>query len=157
MTVTAEAAIAAITTSRVEASLALGTTSIGNLEASPNLCWSISGIPMASFNAVVRYRPGPDPDREIDAVLGHFASRAMPLTWWVEGAQQDLERRLRDHGFIYYGEESPGMAIVLTSAASLGETPRSVSVQRVTDPTRADLRVRARAVMGGVGIESAEL
>jgi hypothetical protein len=30
-------------------------------------------------------------------------------------------------------------------------------VERVTDPTLADLRVRARAVMGGVGIESAEL
>jgi hypothetical protein len=30
-------------------------------------------------------------------------------------------------------------------------------IERVTDPARADLRVRAWAVMGGVGIESAEL
>lgn len=39
---------------------------------------------------------------------------------------------------------------------AMGGVGADGGVQRVTDPARADLRVRARAVMGGVGIESAE-
>jgi hypothetical protein len=40
---------------------------------------------------------------------------------------------------------------------AMGGVGADGGVQRVTDPASADLRVRARAVMGGVGIESAEL
>jgi hypothetical protein len=40
---------------------------------------------------------------------------------------------------------------------AMGGVGADGGVQRVTDPARADLRVRARAVMGGVGIESAEV
>jgi len=39
---------------------------------------------------------------------------------------------------------------------AMGGVGADGGIQRVTDPARADLRVRARAVMGGVGIESAE-
>jgi hypothetical protein len=39
---------------------------------------------------------------------------------------------------------------------AMGGVGADGGVQRVTDPARADVRVRARAVMGGVGIESAE-
>ncbi len=133
MTVTSEAALAAITTSRVEASLALGRTSIGVVEASPDVCWSISGIPMASFNAVFQCRLGSDPERQIDAVLRHFATRDMPLVWWVKGTEEDLERRLWAHGLRYYDDESPGMAIALTSASLLHGRAPSASVQRVTE------------------------
>src|SRR4051794_10250756 len=40
---------------------------------------------------------------------------------------------------------------------AMGGVGADGGVQRVTDPASADLRVRARSVMGGVGIESAEL
>jgi hypothetical protein len=40
---------------------------------------------------------------------------------------------------------------------AMGGVGADGGIERVTDPARADLRVRARAVMGGVGIESAEL
>ena len=40
---------------------------------------------------------------------------------------------------------------------AMGGVGADGGVQRVSDPAQADLRVRARAVMGGVGIESAEL
>jgi hypothetical protein len=40
---------------------------------------------------------------------------------------------------------------------AMGGVGADGGVQRVTDPAAADLRVRARAVMGGVGIESVEL
>ena len=134
LTTTSEAALDSITTSREEASLALGRTSLGVVEAGPDLSWSISGIPMASFNAVLHCRLGPDPDRQIDAVLRHFAERAMPLVWWVQGADDDLERRLRDHGLEYYGHESPGMAVALTSASLLRGRQPSAPVHRVTEP-----------------------
>jgi hypothetical protein len=39
---------------------------------------------------------------------------------------------------------------------AMGGVGADGGVQRVTDPARADVRVRARAVMGGVGIETAE-
>jgi hypothetical protein len=40
---------------------------------------------------------------------------------------------------------------------AMGGVGADAGVARVTDPATADLRVRARAVMGGVGIETAEL
>ena len=40
---------------------------------------------------------------------------------------------------------------------AMGGVGADDGIQRVTDPAAADLRVRARAVMGGVGIESVEL
>jgi hypothetical protein len=40
---------------------------------------------------------------------------------------------------------------------AMGGVGADEGIERVTDPALADLRVRARAVMGGVGIESAEL
>jgi hypothetical protein len=58
--------VAAITASRVEASLALGCTPLGVAYRSPEICWAISGIPMASFNAVIRLRRAPDPDHQIN-------------------------------------------------------------------------------------------
>ena len=88
MILTSEAALTAISTSRIEASLALGRTSLGVVEAAPDLCWSISGIPVASFNAVVRYRIGPDPDRKIDDVQRQFAARAMPFGFRKRGVSR---------------------------------------------------------------------
>jgi hypothetical protein len=39
----------------------------------------------------------------------------------------------------------------------MGGVGADSGIERVTDPAAADLRVRARAVMGGVGIEAAEI
>jgi GNAT superfamily N-acetyltransferase len=135
---TSEAALTAISTSRIEASLALGRTSLGVVEAAPDLCWSISGIPVASFNGVVRCRIGPDPDRRIDDVQRQFAARAMPFVWWVKGREEDLEKRLRNHGLDFESEESSGMALGLTSLPQVRSGPLVVSVQRITE--RPDLR-----------------
>ena len=88
---------------------------------------------MAGFNAVVRWRFGPDPDAQIDAVLRQFAGRNMPLTWWIKGTADDLERRLRDRGFVFDSQESPGMAIALTSASLLPGAVPAVSVQPVSE------------------------
>ncbi len=91
--VTPEAAVSAITASRVEASLSLGRTPIGAAHSSPEICWAISGIPMASFNAAIRLRTGPDPDHHIDVIQQTFAHRSMPFIWWVtrEDSQDGLD------------------------------------------------------------------
>jgi hypothetical protein len=148
VSLTAEGAISAITTSRLEASLALGRTRFGVVEAGPHLCWSISGIPMASFNAVARCRLGADPERQIDNLLGKFAERAMPFVWWVEGRQENLEKFLREHGFVYDDQESPGMAIDLASTpADRGMKSQGI-VERITD--RHALRTWVETLLGSV-------
>src|SRR5438132_13909288 len=112
MGVTPQLAVSAIQASRVESSLSLGRTPIGVARSSPEICWAISGIPMAAFNFVSRLRSGPDPDRQIDAMQQTFGARSMPFVWWVtqEDSEDGLEERLRKHGLDYYGEESIGMA-----------------------------------------------
>src|SRR5438270_9680773 len=101
MAPTPQEAVSAITASRVEASLSLGRTPIGSAYSSPEICWSISGIPMASFNFAIRLRRGPDPDSQIDTVRQTFAGRSMPFVWWVrqEDSQDGLEMDLRRHGW----------------------------------------------------------
>jgi ribosomal protein S18 acetylase RimI-like enzyme len=133
MGITPQIAVAAITASRVEASLALGRTPIGVAHSSPEICWAISGIPMASFNAAIRLRTAPDPDRQIVAIQQTFAQRSMPFVWWVtqEDEFQGLEMELRSHGFNYYGDESIGMAVALSNQAQLTPAGDSASVARI--------------------------
>jgi GNAT superfamily N-acetyltransferase len=133
VTISQDAAVAAISASRVEASLALGRTSIGVVDVTADLCRSISGIRMASFNAVFRLRSAPDPDRQIDGVIRYFASRTMPFIWWVKDTEGDLDTHLSNHGLDYYGEESAGMAIALTHTSRFGDNETPASVQRVND------------------------
>jgi GNAT superfamily N-acetyltransferase len=119
--------VAAITASRVEASLALGRTPFGVAYRGPEICWAISGIPMASFNAAIRLRVVPDPDRQIDEIQQTFAQRSMPFVWWVrqEDSGDGLETKLRSHGFDYYGDESIGMAMALPAPQ---QTPGGESI-----------------------------
>ena len=90
---------------------------------------------MASFNAVIRLRRGPDPDGQIDAMQQTFARRSMPFVWWVtqEDSEDGLEARLRNHGLDYDGEESMGMAIALPSQQDLVRRGESVSVERIVE------------------------
>ena len=90
---------------------------------------------MASFNAVIRLRRGPDPDGQIDAMQQTFARRSMPFVWWVtqEDSEDGLEARLRNHRLDYDGEESMGMAIALPSQQDLARRGESVSVERIVE------------------------
>src|SRR5438132_12944340 len=115
MAPTPQEAASAITASRVEASLSLGRTPIGAAHSSPEICWAISGIPMASFNATIRLKAGPYSDDQIDEIQQIFSERVMPFVWWVSDvdAENGLEPQLRQHGFDYYGDESIGMTMTL--------------------------------------------
>src|SRR5438046_7609729 len=134
MEVTTRAAVSAILASRVEASLSLGRTPLGAVHAGSEVCWAISGIPMASFNAAMRLRIGPDPDGQIDAIEQICAERSKPFVWWVrpEDSEDGRDTKLRSHGLDYYGEESIGMAIALESQPEtrVGE---AISVEHIVE------------------------
>jgi len=134
MEVTTRAAVSAILASRVEASLSLGRTPLGAVNAGAEICWAISGIPMASFNAAMRLRTGPDPDGQIDAIQQIFAERSMPFVWWVrqEDSEDGLDTKLRSHGLDYYGEESIGMAIALESQPET-RAGEAISVEHIVE------------------------
>src|SRR5207302_11047386 len=136
MAPTPQEAASAITASRVEASLSLGRTPIGSAHSSPDVCWAISGIPMAAFNFAIRLGRAPDPDSQIDTVRQTFAGRSMPFVWWVrqEDSQDGLETDLRRHGLDYDGEESIGMAIALPAQPELTRGRKSIAVERVVEP-----------------------
>ncbi len=82
---------------------------------------------MASFNAAIRLRAAPDPDRQIDEIQQTFGQRSMPFVWWLrhEDSEDGLETKLRSHGFDYYGDESIGMAIALPAPE---QTPGGESI-----------------------------
>jgi len=143
-----QAAVSAITASRVEAALALGRTPIGAVYSSPEICWAISGIPMASFNAAIRVRPGPAADRQINEIREVFAQRAMPFVWWVTPRDSDdgLEAKLRAHGFGYGDEESIGMAVSLIGRAAASPARKSLSVARIFEVT--DIRTWFATLLG---------
>jgi GNAT superfamily N-acetyltransferase len=141
--------VAAITASRVEASLALGRTPFGVAYRGPEICWAISGIPMASFNAAIRLRVAPDPDRQIDEIQQTFGQRSMPFVWWVrqEDSEDGLETKLRSHGFDYYGDESIGMAMALPAPE---QTPPGESrVERIFE--ERDIRTWFATLLESVG------
>jgi hypothetical protein len=50
----------------------------------------------------------------------------------------------------------PGLRVWWSFRGAMGGVGADGGIQRVSDPATADLRVHARAVMGGVGIETAE-
>ncbi len=77
---------------------------------------------MASFNAAIRLRTGPDPDHHIDLIQQTFAHRSMPFIWWVtrEDSQDGLETKLRNRGLHYYGVENHYRSSVLSIAATYG-------------------------------------
>ena len=93
MDVTPQAAASAITASRVESSLSLGRTPIGVARSSPEICWAISGIPMAAFNFVIRLRRGPDTDRQIDAMQQAFVDHDAYDLERLEGERRAEARR----------------------------------------------------------------
>src|SRR5438132_7042616 len=150
MAPTPQEAASAITASRVEASLSLGRTPIGSAYSSPDICWSISGIPMASFNFAI-LRRGSDPHRQIDTVRQTFAGRSMPFVWWVrqEDSQDGLEMDLRRHGLDYDGEESIGMAIALPAQPVLTRGRAPITVESVLEPR--DVRTWFAVLLGSVG------
>ena len=81
--------------------------------------WSVTGVPVAPFNGVVRTTVGPDrADGAIETVSATLDSRGVPWSWYVGPASLplDLGDRLRAKGF-RERDVLPGMAAPIDAAA----------------------------------------
>jgi ribosomal protein S18 acetylase RimI-like enzyme len=85
--------------------------------------WSVSGIPVPSFNGVLRTTVAPDrADDTIDATTATLDSRGVPWSWSVGPASTplDLGERLRAKGFREL-DVLPGMAAAVDGSAPPGD------------------------------------
>jgi GNAT superfamily N-acetyltransferase len=101
--------------------------------------WCISGIPIAEYNAVTRFRlpdgTGPATVRaRVRHILAVFAQRRLGMLWWVGPATRpaNLGDYLRDAGLEFLGS-GPGMAADLTALNGSGTPPASLHIERVGD------------------------
>lgn len=113
-------------------------TQEGELRDTPELAWGISGLPVYLFNGVARTRLSAEPEAALDehiaAPLAAFASRPLPMAWWVTPSSRpvDLARRLAAHGLRHSGDE-PAMAVDLLTVPEQVSAPPSLSIEEVTD------------------------
>jgi ribosomal protein S18 acetylase RimI-like enzyme len=79
------------------------------------ILWTVTGLPVPAFNAVLRTSLTPDRvDDAIDATAATIDSRGFPWSWYVGPASLplDLGERLEGRGFVVT-EQMPGMAAAL--------------------------------------------
>ncbi len=95
----------------------------------------VSDIPYPAFNRVLHARfEADDADAEIEATLGIFKSRKVPMTWHTGPSTRplDMGRRLLAHGLAQL-EDEPGMAIDLLSLDVDPPMPSALTIERVRD------------------------
>jgi ribosomal protein S18 acetylase RimI-like enzyme len=97
--------------------------------------WVEARLAGSTFNAIVRARFQPDRiDQQIDAVLAHFRSRAVPVVWHVGPSSKPaaLGDALLRHGFTF-AEEEPGMALDIAQMIAPVATPTELTIEPVVD------------------------
>ncbi len=99
------------------------------------MLWSITEIPFALFNSILRVRLATDRiETAIQSVVARGVERNVPLLWWTGPATQpaDLGRHLEEHGFVCE-DQMPGMAVELAHLNEGPPMPRGFTVERVAD------------------------
>jgi GNAT superfamily N-acetyltransferase len=131
----------------------LGSSPKAELYESPERTWSLTGIPLAFANAVLRTQVEPDhADAIIEGTLAHFRSKNVSsVSWWVEPDTRpaDLGRHLAAHGLTYV-EGMPGMAVDLSALNEDLTTPCGLTIEHVGD--REALRQWAHTSIIGSGL-----
>ncbi len=105
------------------------------LRHDPEITWFVTSFPLAGFNRVLQARfDAGDIDAKIEAVLGLYRSRGLPLLWHIGPSTRpaDLAQRLIAHGFICTANE-PGMAGDLLALEDDPPLPHGLTVQHVSD------------------------
>lgn len=100
-----------------------------------DLLWSITSVPVAFFNFVLRAQLEPqNVDATIEAAITRAKSRNVPIVWYVGPATRpsDLGTYLQAHGFTD-GGDSPGMAADLTKLNEYLSGPPGLCVVPVDD------------------------
>jgi GNAT superfamily N-acetyltransferase len=115
--------------------------------------WCISGIPIAEYTAVTRFRLSDAPPaavrERVRHILSVFAQRRLGMLWWVgpSACPADLGGYLRDAGLVLVGA-GPGMAADL-EALNDAPAPADLRITRVGDS--AALRQWVQVAGAGYG------
>lgn len=124
----------------------------GDVYCGPDLTRFISGAQVHILNGVADARLREEGlDATLEEILGHFKSRAVPMTWWVGPSTrpEDLGERLEARGLSYDGE-TPGMAVDI---GALGEEKAVIPALSVAPATsEGDLADWARVAARGYGM-----
>jgi GNAT superfamily N-acetyltransferase len=105
------------------------------LHDAPDILWSMTDIPFALFNSVLRAQLSPDRvDATIEQAIARARSRNVPVRWLTGPATRppDLGRFLEVHGFVHTGD-SPGMALEISSLIGDLPEPSGLVIERVAD------------------------
>jgi GNAT superfamily N-acetyltransferase len=105
------------------------------VHSDPALLWTITDVPHAIFNGVLRARLAPeDLDATIEAAITRARSRGVPAMWWTGPTTRpvDLGRHLEAHGFTHAGD-SRGMAIDLLTLNEGACKPPDLMISQVHD------------------------
>jgi ribosomal protein S18 acetylase RimI-like enzyme len=105
------------------------------LHDGPDLLWSITDVPFAMFNSIMRARLAPDHiDTAIDAAIARGKLRNVPLLWLTGPATRpaDLATHLETHGFVL-DEDGPGMAVDLSLLKEDLPAPPRLVIEQVAE------------------------
>lgn len=93
-----------------------------------------SGLSSDTFNKIARARlREPEVNCRITEAVEYFTNVGRPFAWWVGPGSRplDLENRLREHG-LKATEYELGMAMELSNLSTKLDSPRDLTVRRVT-------------------------
>ena len=97
--------------------------------------WMFTGLPDYDYNKVVRSQLNPgDADAMIEKILAYYASRKVPMSWWLGPSARpaDLGARLEAHGMTHRSD-STGMALDMEELNEDAQQPSGLVIERVED------------------------
>ena len=153
----APARIAAIRANQFEYFRYLGRSPQAELYDSPQLAWSLTGVPHPFLNNVFHTQlTAGNVDDVIACTLSYFTSRNVThFSWWTEPGSQpaDLAEHLLAHG-LAYTDGGPGMAVDLLALNEDVAAPRELTIGLVAD--RKALQQWSDALVVGFGLLESE-
>ena len=148
----ASALVSAIEADQHAAWASLGRAPVAQRHEGPEVAWVVTGIPHPAFNVVTRSRFEPESaDAKIKETLAHFASRNMPLSWWLGPSARpaNLAKRLESHGLTRV-EDPVGMAVDLGAVSEQQALPSGLSIEHVVNERMLRQLVHASTIGAGI-------
>jgi ribosomal protein S18 acetylase RimI-like enzyme len=120
------------------------------------ILWTVTGVPVAAFNGVLRATLAPDRvDAAIAAVSATLDSRGAPWSWYVGPATLpvDLPDRLEERGFRRL-ETLPGMSAPLPESPAAADAPTPADGADAAGSLRAPTSLRFEQVREAPSLEA---